>query len=77
MSEPLSSKTGVFLPRYSAFGRELEATEPDAKAYFTKYDVARDEIERLRAALDLAQTRFKEIERMVTRPAVETKDGQA
>jgi hypothetical protein len=42
------------LPRYSAFGKLLEVTEPDAHAYFTKYDVARDalndqaaEIERL------------------------------
>ena len=41
----------MFLPRYSAFGKELEPTEPDARAYFTRYDVARAEIERLRTAL--------------------------
>jgi hypothetical protein len=64
----------LFLPRYSAFGKELEPTEPDARAYFTRYDVARDEIERLRAQV---AERGLEIEYLRTRKQERAADETA
>lgn len=56
MSEPLSSPR---LPRYNAFGGELRDDVPDSHAYFTKYDVARDEIERLTAENSMLRHQLK------------------